>query len=135
MPTLFPCEIHTPHRPFYTGQVEAITLTLSDGEIGVYAHHCAFTAPTVSCILCIKDDKGEWRSAFITDGILEVNDHKAVLLVDSAEWPQEIDNERALAAKQEAEKNLETPLLKIERERIKVKLRRAEFRLRAWELR
>jgi len=108
---LFTFEVHTPYRPFFTGRVEAITLTLADGEIGVYAGHAPFTAPAASCILRIKDDQGEWKSAFITDGILEVKEHKNVLMVDAAEWPEEIDAERARQAQQRAQEDLISPRL------------------------
>ena len=131
MAVLFIFEVHTPYRLFFTGRVEAVTLTLSDGEIGVYAGHAPFTAPAASCILRIKNDKGEWKSAFITDGILEVKEHKNVLMVDAAEWPEEIDMERALAAKEKAEKNMKSALSKYEIKNAKAKLRRAEFRLKA----
>ena len=133
MPALFTFEVHTPYRLFFTGRVESILLTLADGEIGVYANHSAFTAPCVSCILRIKDDKGQLRSAFITDGILEVKDHKTVLMVDSAEWPEEIDVERARASKQQMEEKLNSVLLKFQIDSAKAKLRRAEFRLKAAE--
>jgi F-type H+-transporting ATPase subunit epsilon len=135
MPELFNFEVHTPYRPFFSGRVEAITLTLADGEIGVYAKHSPFTAPAVSCILRVKDDKGQWKPAFITGGILEVKERKTVLMVDAAEWPEEIDRERALAAKQQAAENLAMAMLKFESDNAREKLRRAEFRLQAWELR
>ena len=135
MPVLFNFEVHTPYRPFFSGKVEYISLTLRDGEIGVYAKHSPFTAPVQSCILFIRDEGGKERSAFITDGILEVKDHKTVLMVDTAEWPQEIDKERALAAKQNAQTSLESAMLKFETDKAKARLRRAEFRLKACELR
>jgi F-type H+-transporting ATPase subunit epsilon len=134
MAELFPFEVHTPYRPFFSGKVEAFILTLADGDIGVYAKHSPFTAPALSCILRIKNDKGVWTAAFITDGILEVKDHKTVLMVDAAESPEEIDRDRALASKQEAEKSLETAMMKFERDTAKEKLRRAEYRLKAYEL-
>ena len=133
MPALFTFEVHTPYRPFFSGKAEAIILTLADGEIGVYAKHSPFTAPVHSCILRIKDDKGRWRPAFISEGILEVKEHKNVLLVDTAEWPEEIDRERALAAKENAEAALAAATLKFETEKAKAKLRRAQLRLKACE--
>jgi F-type H+-transporting ATPase subunit epsilon len=132
---LFNFEIHTPYRLFFFGKAEAIVLELVDGEIGVYAKHSPFTAPALSGILRIKDDKGQWRSAFITEGILEVKDHKTVLMVDAAEWPGEIDRDRALAARQQAEQSLEMAMLKFEIDNAKSKLRRASYRLKVWELR
>ena len=130
MAVLFNFEVHTPYRLFFSGKAQAVTLSLIDGEIGVYAHHSPFTAPVVTSVLRIKDGNGEWRSAFITDGILEVKDHKNVLMVDAAEWPEEIDRERALAAKQQAEKDLEAAHFKFEIDKAKSKLRRADYRLK-----
>ena len=134
MPVLFNFEVHTPYRPFFSGKAEYISLILSDGEIGVYANHSPFTAPVLSCILNIRDEKGAVHSAFVTDGILEVKEHKTVLMVDAAEWPQEIDRERALAAQQKAQESLGSTMLKYEADSAKARLRRAEFRLKAWEL-
>jgi len=134
MAALFRFEVHTLYRLFFSGNVESITLTLTDGEIGVYANHSFFTAPVLSCILRMKDDKGVLRSAFVTDGILEVKEHKAVLMVDIAEWPDEIDQDEARTAKEEAEKEISGALLHVELEAAKARLRRAEFRLKACEL-
>jgi F-type H+-transporting ATPase subunit epsilon len=134
MPVFFNFEVHTPYRPFFIGRVESIFLTLIDGEIGIYAHHSPFTAPVLSCILRIKDDKGVMRYAFVTDGILEVKDHKNILMIDNAEWPEEIDPERARTAKRQAEKDLEIAMLKFEIDNAKARLRRAEYRLKACEL-
>ena len=133
MADLFNFEVHTPYRLFYNGKAQAITLDLADGEIGVYAKHSAFIAPVVTCILRIKDEAGNWRAAFISDGILEVKEFKNVLLVDSAEWPQEIDRERALAAKKKAEETILSTHLKFKEDKASAKLRRAEYRLKALE--
>ena len=133
MSELFNFEVHTPYRLFFSGKAQVITLPLVDGEIGVYAHHSPFTAPVITGILRIKDGKGEWRPAFITDGILEVKDHKNVLMVDAAEWPEEIDCERAKQAKEQAEQSLAAGILKFEAENIAVSLKRANMRIKAAE--
>ncbi|MCL1890267.1 MAG: ATP synthase F1 subunit epsilon [Desulfovibrionaceae bacterium] len=138
MAALFDFEVHTPERLFFSGRVEAVVVTLVDGEAGIYANHSPFTAPSESCILRIKDDKGQWRSAFTSSGILEVKDmskYKNVLIVDSAEWPHEIDRERVIASKKQAEADLEMAVMKFEIDNAKAKLRRAEVRLKACELR
>jgi F-type H+-transporting ATPase subunit epsilon len=134
MSALFNFEVHTPYRLFFNGKAETIVLTLPDGEIGVYAHHSAFTSPVVTGKLIIKGEDGEWRTAFISGGILEVKDHKNVLMVDAAEWPEEIDIERTNTSKQQAEEILETVSLKFEVERAKAKLRRAVNRLKISEI-
>jgi F-type H+-transporting ATPase subunit epsilon len=130
MPALYRLEVHTPYRPFFADTVEAITLKLIDGEIGVYAKHSPFTAPVISCELRIKDNKGQWRAAFISGGILEVTDFKTLLLVEAAEWPEEIDCERAIASERQARESLEMASLKFETDNAKEKIRRSQLRLK-----
>jgi F-type H+-transporting ATPase subunit epsilon len=126
----FTLEIYTPYRLFHSDDVEALVLTVMDGEIGVYAGHSLFTAPVVTCAARIRDKEGVWKIAFLANGIIEVKKTKTVLLVDAANWPQEIDAVRAEAAKAEAESVLETSSFKFERSAAKEKLLRAETRLR-----
>jgi len=131
---LFAFEVHTPYRRFFSGEVAAVTLTLSDGEITVYANHSFFTAPVVAGLLKIKDNKGIWKSAFIAEGILEVKSHNTILMADAAEWPEEIDRERALAAKSNAEDTIHSSMFKFDSVSAEAALKRAEFRLRVSEL-
>jgi len=134
MQTLFNFEVHTPYRLFYSGKAQAVTLALADGEIGIYANHSPFTGVVVTGILRIKENDGNWRTAFVSDGILEVKGHKNVLMVDCAEWPEEIDKERALEAKEQAEEILSDANFKFETDKAKDKLRRAESRLKVLEI-
>jgi len=130
---MFNFEVHTPYRLFYSGKAQVIILDLADGQIGVYANHSPFTALSVTCLLRIREESGEWRNAFVSNGILEVKEKKNVLMVEAAEWPEEIDRERALNSKQQAEKELKETNFKFETDKIKAKLRRAECRLRILE--
>jgi F-type H+-transporting ATPase subunit epsilon len=130
MPNLFTFEVYTPYRLFYRDSVEAVTLTLLDGEIGIYANHDFFTAPVLPCIFKIKDKQGQWKAAFATEGVIEVTHHKTVLLVDAAEWPEEIDQARAEAAKQAAREILESDMLKFQAVNAAAALKRAETRLK-----
>ncbi|MDR2898274.1 MAG: ATP synthase F1 subunit epsilon [Spirochaetaceae bacterium] len=130
MAVLFPFEVHTPYRPFFSDKVEAVSLTLADGEVGIYANHSPFIAPVVTGILRLKDKNGEWRSAFISNGIIEVKKRKAVLVTDTAEWPSEIDRERAEASGKQAEADLSAGAFKFEVAGLKEKVRRSRFRLK-----
>ena len=133
MAVLFPFEVHTPYRLFFSGPVQAITLTLIDGDASVYANHSAFTAPVIPCVLKIKDKDGNWKIVFTAEGMLEVKAHKTVLISDAAEWPEEIDYQRAMKAKEKAEETLAVGLLKFETETAAASLRRANMRIKARE--
>ena len=133
MPALFNFEVHTPRRIFYSGRVQAIIIGLEDGEIGIYANHSPFTAHSVTGTLRIMDDKGSWRNAFVCGGILEVKEHKNVLMVESADWPEEIDRQKVLEIKKQSEEILKNSQLKFEIDKAKKKLHHAECRLKVLE--
>ncbi|GHV75426.1 ATP synthase epsilon chain [Spirochaetia bacterium] len=135
MAALFTFEVHTPYRFFYKDKVEAVTVTIQDGEIGILAQHEAITAPVKPCLLKIKDKDGRWKTAFSSEGILEVAGGKTVLMVDAAEWPEEIDHGRAVEAKKQAGDVLANAGFRFEAETARLKLERANMRLKVWELR
>ena len=133
MAILFPFEVYTPYHVFYSGSVEAIVLTLIDGEAAIYANHAFLTAPIIPCLLKIKDKDGTWKTAFIAEGMLEVTQHKTVLLSDAAEWSGEIDYERAKTAKEKAEQTLESGMFKFETDSALASLKRANMRIKVHE--
>lgn len=132
---LFTFEVYTPYRLFFKDSVGVVVLTLTDGEIGIYPGHAPFTAPVCTGILNIQDMKGRWRKAFTTEGILEVTHHKTILLADAAEWPEEIDYERALRAKERAEERIKAKSFRFEVDSAKSKLKRAAFRIQVYGMR
>jgi F-type H+-transporting ATPase subunit epsilon len=134
MAALFRFESFTPCRLFFAESVEFISMRLSDGEAGVMAHHSPYTAPVETGVLRIKNNKGKWRYAFISSGILEVTEVKTLLLVDAAEWSDEIDTERAAEAGKQAREDLENAMLKFEIDKAKDKIHRSEFRLKVAEM-
>jgi F-type H+-transporting ATPase subunit epsilon len=130
---LFSFEVHTPYRRFFHDSVEVLVLTLIDGEAAVYANHSAFTAPVSAGLLKIKDKNGNWKTAFTAEGILEVKEHKTVLVSDAAEWPDEIDYERAKSAKDRAEEILLVGGMKFETDKAAAALKRARMRMKVRE--
>jgi len=128
----FELEVLQPERVFFKDKVEMIVVRAIDGEIGVMAGHEPIVTPIGIGKLRIKKD-GKWREAAIAGGILEVNQNKVVILSDAVEWPEEIDRQRALAAKERAEKKLQQKLPPDEFERYQAALYRALNRLRMIE--
>lgn len=101
----FTLEILTPERQLYVGPAESLVMPIVDGLYGVEAGH----APEVTALepgdLRFRVD-GQWKTAVITDGFAEVMPDYVILLASSAEWPDEIDQNRAEAAKLRAEERL-----------------------------
>ena len=126
----FKFELDTPYRLFFSGMVQAITLTLLDGEITVYADHSFFTAPVQTGFIKIKDESGTWKKAFVSEGILEVKGHNSILMVNAAEWPEEIDLERAEKALAAAEETIRLGNFKFETSTAETAAQRAKFRIK-----
>ena len=104
MPLLL--EIVTPERLAYSDTVDSVQLPGVEGELGVLPHH----APLVSMLgvgeLRIRKG-GEVESFAIVGGFLQVRPDRVVVMAETADMASEIDLQRALAAKAEAEKALE----------------------------
>jgi len=130
----FHFEIHTPSHLFFNGEVLSVVLTIADGDMEIQAGHCICTAPVKTGLLRIKNDEGVWKLAFIAEGILEVTGHKTVILSEAAEWGNEIDRDRALKARDDALEMLGKGLMKFETESASASLKRAEGRLKVWEM-
>ncbi len=98
-------EIITPERVFYKGETDSLTIPTINGEAAVYAGHEPYVFALVPGKLILKTD-GKERSAFISDGFAEVRHDETVVLSQAAEWPEEIDANKALRAKERAEEML-----------------------------
>lgn len=97
----FHLEIVVPDRAFYSDEVQEVVLKTPGGEIGVLRGHIPMVVALSTGYVRIKKEE-RWLCAFISEGFLEVTAEKTVVLADSAEWPKEIDPERAKAAEEKA---------------------------------
>ena len=130
MAKTFLLEIVTPERQFFTGQVESLILPASDGSYGVEPGHEPVVAAVEPGETRYKVD-GQWQSVIVTQGFAEIMSDYAVLLVSTAERPEDIDEARAQRAKQRAEERLRQHGSQQEYFRSKAALARATARLRA----
>jgi F-type H+-transporting ATPase subunit epsilon len=98
-------DILTPEHPFFSGQVEALTVYAPDGSITVLGGHAPLITPLEAGSLQIKTE-GQWKEAFHAEGFMEVTRTGVVVFAQSCEWPENIDPHRALEAKLRAEERL-----------------------------
>lgn len=129
MARTFHLEIVVPDRVFFSGDVETVMLITPDGEIGVLPGHIPLVSVVSIGPAHIKKD-GQWQEAFLSEGFIEVLQDKVVMLVDTAEWPFEIDENRARAAEERARERLQGKLSRMEYMRSQAALQRAISRLK-----
>ncbi len=91
---------------FFQGECESLTLPTADGQYGVQAGHSPVLVALEMGIMQFTVN-GETRNVLVGDGIAEVTPAYVVLLVDSAERPEDIDKNRAEAARIRAEERLQ----------------------------
>ena len=113
---------------FYQGSCESMVLPVKDGVYGVQAGHSPVLVAIHMGMLKFTVD-GETREILVGDGIAEVTPTFVLLLVDSAERPEDIDRNRAEAARVRAEERLQHKQSMHEYYQTKIALDRAMQRL------
>ena len=117
---------------FFQGECESLTLPTADGQYGVQAGHSPVLVALEMGIMQFTVN-GETRSVLVGDGIAEVTPAYVMLLVDSAERPEDID---AIRARRKADEAREILLQKKSRQEYRTAqatLARALNRLRVKE--
>lgn len=128
----FHLEIVVPDKAFYSGEVQELVVKTPCGEIGILRGHIPMVAAVSTGLVKIKKED-KWLNAFVSEGFLEVTAAKTVILADSAEWPEEIDVERAKAAEEMARKQLDAKPQSKEEIRSQAALQRALLRQKVSE--
>lgn len=133
--TSFHLQIFTPDRLFFDGETENLIVRTTVGDKGILARHEPYVAALPIGKLKIKLN-GEFRTAAVSEGVVKVGKDKTVILTQSCEWADEIDVERANAAKAEAEQRMQS-LQKEDKDYLvaEYKLKRAINRLETSKLR
>lgn len=89
-------------RDFFDGMCVSLRLPTIDGEIGLMAHHVNIVTALVPGELWRRMADDTEHTATISHGILRMEDNDVLILVDSAERPEEIDAVRARRAAERA---------------------------------
>lgn len=128
-------EVVTPTGPVVSDEVDIVTAPGYGGEFGVLANHSPFLSTIKTGTLSFKKDK-QTKYLMVSGGFSEVSNNKITFLVESAEFGHDIDVDRAMLAKERAEKRLAQALQhseKINLARAEAAMQRALARLRAAE--
>lgn len=125
----FSLAIITPEREFFNDMVEAVTIDGDGGVLTVLANHTPLVASIKIGELSIKKD-GKWKLASHSEGFMEVRPEATLVFVQSAEWPEEINETRAEAAARRAEERLKEMQTISEHRRTEAMLNRALIRMR-----
>ncbi len=129
MPTM-QLEIVTAERLVYSDQVNGVVAPGVEGELGILPHHAPLLTTLQAGELRIMKEGQPDNYMAISSGFLEVMANQVVVLADTAERADEIDEARALEAVQRAQEQVEHRAADIDLERALASMRRAQTRLK-----
>ena len=126
----FPLRIGTPDGLLFEGDVERVVCRSISGDIAILARHCNFCTALGMGEASVVMADGNRRTAACIGGMLSVMNGTCRLLATTWEWKEDIDAQRAEAARKRAEAKLaEGSLCDKEYRIVKAKLQRALVRL------
>ena len=106
MAATFQLDVLAASVPFFRGKCVSVVIPTTDGEYGVLAGHCKTVGAVSAGELRFETESGETRRAAVAPGLFKVDGDRVLLLLDAAERPEDIDVNRALRARREAEEQL-----------------------------
>jgi F-type H+-transporting ATPase subunit epsilon len=127
-------EIITAERQVLSDDVNIVVAPGVEGELGILPHHAPLITMLKPGEVLIRKDSEE-TYLFVSGGFLEVRPDKIIILADASERSEEIDIERAEAAKHRAEESLKTRIPEVDVAQTQAALLRALIRLRVAERR
>jgi len=122
-------EVVTPDRLEFSGDVESVIAPTVSGYIGILPGHIPLIARLAVGVLTARTGDSRLMLA-VSEGYMEVSPTKVIILAEAAEMPGEIDVQRALEAKRQAEEILATSKEHVVLTRARASLQKALNRLK-----
>ena len=123
----FDLEIITPDRIFWKGQAWMLELNTTEGQVGIYNRHIPMTMILAPGVMTIHLE-GENKEAAVHAGFIEILPEKITVMAEVAEWPEEIDVNRAKEAEARAQRRIQAHDPSINMSRAELALKRAIVR-------
>ena len=86
----------------YEGPCESLIVPTSQGQYGILANHSNMISAVIPGKLTYRTPDGEEQLAAVSAGLVKVENNEVLVLVDTAERPEDIDVNRAKRAADEA---------------------------------
>lgn len=98
-------KIVTPDREFFNDEIDMLIARSTEGDFAIMKNHLPMVAALSIGYLRIKRN-GNFDYAAIAGGYLTLKENVITIISDAVEWRDEIDKNRAIKAKEEAERRL-----------------------------
>ena len=102
----FPVEVLTPEGEVFNDEVEMVSTRTPVGSIGILAHHQPVLALLDPTELRLFKEENDYVAFAQAEGYLQVADGRALLLVEEAHTPNELDTGQLRERVQQADREL-----------------------------
>lgn len=124
----FQLKIAASDRSFYDGPCQSLVLPTPQGQYGILANHESMVVGVEPGQLRYQV-AGEWATVVIGMGFARIHDNTVVILADTVERPEEIDYNRAMDLKRQAQEAMRDKRSRQEYYQGKLAMARAMARL------
>lgn len=90
----FVLEMFTPQKQFFVGEASSFVCSSAEGELCVLAGHQPMLVALAPGEVRIKTAQG-LKSAYVSDGFMEVRPDHVMVFSHLCEWPEDIDEVKA----------------------------------------
>ncbi|MBQ1484269.1 MAG: ATP synthase F1 subunit epsilon [Eubacterium sp.] len=106
MAGVFQLKVLASDAPFYEGPCTSLIVPMNDGLYGIMAKHVNTIGAVHPGEMTIKPPEGEPLIAAVASGIFKIEDNEVLVLVETAERPEDIDLHRAQRSEAAAREEL-----------------------------
>ena len=102
----FHLDVVSAEKKLFSGLVETIQVTGSEGELGIFHGHAPLLTAITPGMVRIVKQHGHEEYIYVSGGIVEVQPGSATVLADTAIRGEDLDAAKAEEAKRKAEENI-----------------------------
>lgn len=93
-------------RVFYEGPCESLIVPTTEGQYGILANHSNMIGAISAGVLQYRIPGEQTKTAAVSAGLIKIENNEVLVLADTAERPEEIDENRARRAEDKAREEI-----------------------------
>lgn len=124
------CDVVSAEKKLFSGDAEMIVVSGESGDLGILPGHTPLLSGIRPGPVRVIKQGGEQEVIYVSGGYLEVQPNKVIVLADTGLRADDIDEARAVEAKEKAEKAIENSQGEMDYSTAASKLARASAMLR-----
>ena len=124
-------DIVSAEHELFSGEANMVFAPAIQGEVGIAPRHTPLLTPLTAGDVRVQTPDGNEEIIYVSGGMLEVQPHLVTILSDTAVRAEDIDEEAALRAKEQAERALADRQADVDEARARAELIQAAAQLAA----